>query len=98
MPHSDDRRPAGATDHRFQVLGKDLPTADRLDPGELGGAVAAGILYLAIDRLLPALSQEIAAYVQVRPGFYLLILAGGTVLGLVGSLISVIRFIRPRSV
>jgi cell division transport system permease protein len=66
--------------------------------GVLGGAVASGILYLAIDRLLPALSQEIAAYVQVRPGFYLLILAGGTVLGLVGSLISVIRFIRPRPV
>ncbi|MBP2670916.1 MAG: hypothetical protein H6Q85_982 [candidate division NC10 bacterium] len=65
--------------------------------GVLGGAVAAATLYLALDRLLPALSQEIAGYVQVRPGFYLLILAAGLALGLVGSVISVVRFIRPRS-
>ena len=65
--------------------------------GLLGGAVAAATLYLALDRLLPALSQEIAGYVQVRPGFYLLILVAGLALGLVGSVISVIRFIRPRS-
>lgn len=65
--------------------------------GLLGGAVAAAALYLALDRLLPALSQEIAGYVQVRPGFYLLILVAGLALGLVGSVISVIRFIRPRS-
>lgn len=66
--------------------------------GILGGIVAAVILYLALDRLLPALSREIAGYVQVRPGFYLLILVAGTALGLVGSVISVVRFIRPRSV
>jgi cell division transport system permease protein len=65
--------------------------------GGLGGAVAAATLYLALDRLLPALSQEIAGYVQVRPGFYFLILVAGLALGLVGSVISVIRFIRPRS-
>jgi len=65
--------------------------------GALGGAVAAATLYLALDRLLPALSQEIAGYVQVRPGFYLLILVAGLALGLVGSVISVVRFIRPRS-
>lgn len=65
--------------------------------GALGGAVAAATLYLALDRLLPALSQEIAGYVQVRPGFYLLILLAGLALGLVGSVISVVRFIRPRS-
>jgi cell division transport system permease protein len=65
--------------------------------GLLGGAVAAATLYLALDRLLPALSQEIAGYVQVRPGFYLLILIAGLALGLIGSVISVIRFIRPRS-
>lgn len=65
--------------------------------GVLGGAVAAATLYLALDRLLPALSQEIAGYVQVRPGFYLLILLAGLALGLVGSVISVVRFIRPRS-
>ena len=65
--------------------------------GVLGGAVATVILYLVIDRLLPALSQEIAGYHQVRPGFYFLILAAGIALGLVGSVISVIRFIRPRS-
>ncbi len=65
--------------------------------GVLGGAVAAGILYLVIDRLVPALSQEIAGYIQVRPGFYLLILAAGIALGMVGSVISVTRFIRPRT-
>jgi len=65
--------------------------------GVLGGAVATVILYLVIDKLLPALSLEIAGYVQVRPGFYFLILAAGIALGLIGSVISVIRFIRPRS-
>jgi cell division transport system permease protein len=48
--------------------------------GLLGGAVAAATLYLALDRLLPAL-----------------FLIAGLALGLVGSVISVIRFIRPRS-
>ncbi|MBP1654086.1 MAG: hypothetical protein H6Q28_642 [Bacteroidetes bacterium] len=65
--------------------------------GVLGGAVASGMLYLAIGRLVPALSQEVAGYIQVRPGFYLLIIAAGIALGLVGSVISVIRFIRPRA-
>jgi cell division transport system permease protein len=65
--------------------------------GVLGGAVASGMLYLAIGRLVPALSQEVAGYIQVRPGFYLLIVAAGIALGLVGSVISVVRFIRPRA-
>jgi cell division transport system permease protein len=64
--------------------------------GFLGGAVAVGLLYLAVERLLPALSADLAAYLLVAPGFYLLILAAGTALGLLGSVISVIRFIRPR--
>jgi len=65
--------------------------------GVLGGAGAAGNLYLVNNRFVLALSQEIAAYIQVRPGFYLLILAAGIALGMVGSVISVIRFIRPRT-
>jgi cell division transport system permease protein len=65
--------------------------------GVLGGAVASGMLFLAIGRLVPALSQEVAGYIQVRPGFYLLIVAAGIALGLVGSVISVVRFIRPRA-
>jgi cell division transport system permease protein len=65
--------------------------------GILGGAVAAALLYAGIERLMPAVSREIAAYIQVRPGFYLLILAAGTALGVVGSVISVVRFIRPKT-
>jgi cell division transport system permease protein len=63
--------------------------------GLLGGGIAAGMLYLILTYGLKLLSTELAEYVRMEPVFYGLVVAAGGVLGLVGSLISVMRFIGP---
>jgi cell division transport system permease protein len=63
--------------------------------GFLGGVLAAGLLYLMLERALRWLSAEFSAYVHMDPLFYVLVVAAGTGLGLLGSIISVTRFIRP---
>jgi len=63
--------------------------------GLLGGGIAAGILYAIIAYALKLLSSELAEYVRMEPVFYGLVIAAGGLLGFIGSLISVARFIRP---
>lgn len=63
--------------------------------GLIGGVAAAGILYLLLTRVLAMLSQEIVDYVQMPPAFYVMVVVAGTALGLLGSVISVTRFIGP---
>jgi cell division transport system permease protein len=63
--------------------------------GLLGGILASGILYLVIEHGIRFASAELAGYAHMDTLFYLLVVAAGTVLGLLGSLISVLRFIRP---
>ncbi len=63
--------------------------------GLLGGGIAAGILYSIITYGLKLLSSELAEYVRMEPVFYGLVIAAGGLLGFIGSLISVVRFIRP---
>lgn len=63
--------------------------------GLLGGGIAAGILYIIITYGLKLLSAELAEYVRMEPVFYGLVIAAGGLLGFIGSLISVVRFIRP---
>ena len=63
--------------------------------GLLGGGIAAGILYLIITYGLKLLSPELAEYVRMEPVFYGLVIAAGGLLGFIGSLISVVRFISP---
>ena len=63
--------------------------------GFLGGLLAAGVLYLAFDRVIPFLSPELGAFLGTEPMFYLAVVVAGTALGLFGSAISVMRFIRP---
>ena len=62
--------------------------------GCLGGIIASGLLYLLLEHAAPLLSSEISEFIRMDPGFYLLVLCGGVVLGLIGSLISVVRFIK----
>jgi len=62
--------------------------------GLLGGMIAAGVLYLLLVHGLRYLSSELAAYIAMSPAFYLLVVLAGLLLGLVGALIAVIRFIR----
>jgi len=65
--------------------------------GVIGGVLASSILYLLLEQLLPSLSSEVAGFLQMPPPFFLLVIAGGTALGLIGSVISVVRFIRRAS-
>jgi len=63
--------------------------------GFLGGTLAGIILYLAFDRAIPLLSPEMGGFLAVEPMFYAAVVVAGTTLGLLGSAISVTRFIRP---
>lgn len=62
--------------------------------GFFGGCIAALMFYLFIRFSSRLLSVEIADFFHMDPVFYLLLLGTGILLGLVGSIISVIRFIR----
>ncbi len=62
--------------------------------GLLGGVIAAGFLYVLLVHGLRYLSSELAAYIDMSPAFFLLVVGAGLLLGLVGALIAVIRFIR----
>jgi cell division transport system permease protein len=65
--------------------------------GLLGGIVAAAILYLLITHGVTLFSPELAAFAKMETAFYAAVVAAGGVLGLLGSAISVVRFIRPDS-
>ncbi len=63
--------------------------------GAVGGLLASGILFVSIEYGLPLLSSEFSEHLTTDPAFYGLVVAAGAVLGLLGSAISVVRFIRP---
>ncbi len=61
--------------------------------GLLGGLIAAGIIF-AVFRLLEGwLSMQLSDFVRVQPWWYAVIVGTGSVLGLLGSMISIRRFI-----
>jgi len=61
--------------------------------GLVGGIAAAGVLYGLLEYAMRFLLTEIAQYVHMGTPFYLLVIGAGVALGLVGSIISVVRFI-----
>jgi cell division transport system permease protein len=61
--------------------------------GFIGGALAAGILFLVFEYLANWISIELADFVHVKPIYYGVVVAVGCVLGFVGSVISIRRFI-----
>ena len=61
--------------------------------GFLGGALAAGILFLVFEYLTRWISVELADFVHVKPLYYGVIVAVGCVLGFLGSALSIRRFI-----
>lgn len=63
--------------------------------GILGGVLAATSLYFVLEHAVKLISPEFAAFMHMEPSFYTLVIAAGTFLGLMGSVISIIRFIRP---
>ncbi len=61
--------------------------------GFIGGLLASGVLYLAIERFTRYLSEDVAMFVHMPVWFYASVVAGGVLLGLVGSIVSVTRFL-----
>ena len=62
--------------------------------GLIGGIIASGLLYVMLEEMFRIVSAEFSGFVKVDPLFYLLVVAAGIALGLLGSLISVGRFVR----
>ncbi|MBM2839600.1 MAG: Cell division protein FtsX [Bacteroidetes bacterium] len=62
--------------------------------GLLGGIVAACILYILMEYTLQLILVDVARYLHMDMAFYLAVICTGIVLGLVGSVISVARFIK----
>jgi cell division transport system permease protein len=61
--------------------------------GVLGGLFSSGLIYLVVVYASKVFGGDLAAIVFVEPAFYLIILGTGTFLGLLGSVISVRKFI-----
>ena len=63
--------------------------------GITGGALAAGVMALTFEYVTKLVSEEYAPFLQMPPIFYAGVCCAGLLLGLVGSVISVTRFVRP---
>jgi len=61
--------------------------------GLIGGLAASGIIYMIFNYLETWISFQLSDFVKVDPWSYGIIVAAGCVLGLVGSIISIRRFI-----
>ncbi|MEK7749046.1 MAG: permease-like cell division protein FtsX [Bacteroidota bacterium] len=61
--------------------------------GFLGGVVAAGIVFLVFNYLERWVSVQLSDFVRVQPSYYAVIVGIGCMLGLLGSMISIRRFI-----
>jgi cell division transport system permease protein len=62
--------------------------------GLLGGILAGFLLNAAVEHLAILVSPELAAFIHMPTAFYASVAAAGTLLGLVGSTLSVMRFLR----
>jgi cell division transport system permease protein len=67
--------------------------------GAIGGILASAILYMLLEYGLRFVLTDVAQFVRMDSSFYLFVLAAGAGLGLVGSIISIARFIKtvPRT-
>lgn len=61
--------------------------------GLVGGIVAASVLYALLEYAMRFILIEVAQYVHMDTSFYVMVVGSGVALGLVGSIISVTRFI-----
>jgi hypothetical protein len=60
-----------------------------------GGLLAAGILAGLLEYGARIVSAEFAPYLRMAPAFYGGLVCAGILLGFAGSIISVVRFVRP---
>ncbi|HXX64271.1 MAG TPA: permease-like cell division protein FtsX [Bacteroidota bacterium] len=63
--------------------------------GLFGGLLAAGSMALLFEYAARFASAEVAPYLHMPIAFYAAVALAGVVLGFAGSLISVVRFVRP---
>jgi cell division transport system permease protein len=63
--------------------------------GLFGGLLAAGMLAGLFEYASRLVSPEFAPYLRMPGPFYLALIGAGSLLGFAGSLISVVRFVRP---
>ncbi|MEK6756416.1 MAG: permease-like cell division protein FtsX [Bacteroidota bacterium] len=61
--------------------------------GLVGGSAAAGILFLVFEYLARWISVELSDFVRIQPFYYAVVIGVGCVLGILGSAISIRRFI-----
>jgi cell division transport system permease protein len=62
--------------------------------GVFGGVLAAAVMYGFVEYGMRLFSKDLLEFVRMDPVFYTATVAAGILLGLVGSTISIIRFIR----
>lgn len=62
--------------------------------GLLGGLLAAGMLYALLEFAARTLAHDFASYFIMSVSFYAVVVGGGVVLGLIGAIISIMRFMR----
>ncbi len=63
--------------------------------GLFGGLAASGLMLLLFEYATRLVSEEFAPYLRMPPVFYASVVGTGMLLGLAGSVISVVRFVRP---
>ena len=61
--------------------------------GLIGGVIAAGIIYIVFNYLERWLTFQLSEFVRVQPYYYGVIIGIGCILGLLGSMISIRKFI-----
>jgi cell division transport system permease protein len=61
--------------------------------GIVGGTIASGILYYIVSFVVAFISRELADFIHIEAIFYFAVIIIGGILGLLGSTISVRKFI-----
>lgn len=62
--------------------------------GIVGGLLAVLLLYGVLEYAARLLASDFSAYIHMPPPFYTVVIASGVVLGLIGAVISIVRFMR----
>jgi len=62
--------------------------------GFIGGVMAGAVLYFLLEYAAPFVSRDFSGFLKMDQLFYVMVVVAGTGLGLLGSLISIARFIK----
>jgi cell division transport system permease protein len=62
--------------------------------GVLGGVIASGLLYFLLEYTTRYFAADFSVYLQMPQMFYAAVVGAGVALGLIGAVISIVRFMR----